>query len=111
MDGKQVKSAMGRKPVLTQDQKVELSRRIIRLAEVAYPLTSRVLRQCVYRYTKVNNIPNPFKIEKEMAGRYWLNGFLERNPQIRPRKTQNLNPTRAMKLNRFIVNDHFSKAL
>ncbi|KAJ8935738.1 hypothetical protein NQ314_012663 [Rhamnusium bicolor] len=44
-----------------------------------------------------------------MAGRYWLNGFMQRNPQIRPRKAQNLNPARAQKLNKFIVNDNFIK--
>ncbi|XP_050500738.1 uncharacterized protein LOC126880734 [Diabrotica virgifera virgifera] len=101
--GKTGKAAMGRKPILTQEQEAELSRRIIRLSEVGYPLTASVLRRCVYRYTKLNNIPNPFREEKEKAGRYWLKGFMERNPQIRVRKAQNLNPARAQKLNKFIV--------
>lgn len=106
---KMSKSAMGRKPILTKVKEAELSRRIIRLCEVGYPLTAAVLRRCVYRYTKVNNVPNPFREEKEMAGHYWLKGFMERNPQIRARKAQNLNPARAQKLNKFIVNDHFDK--
>lgn len=107
--GKTGKAAMGRKPILTQEQEAELSRRIIRLSEVGYPLTASVLRRCVYRYTKLNNIPNPFREEKEKAGRYWLKGFMERNPQIRVRRAQNLNPARAQKLNKLIVNDHFTK--
>lgn len=107
--GKIGKAAMGRKPILTQEQETELSRRIIRLSQVGYPLTASVLRRCVYRYTKLNNIPNPFREEKEKAGLYWLKGFMERNPQIRVRKAQNLNPSRAQKVNKFIVDDHFTK--
>lgn len=34
---------------------------------------------------------------------------MERNPQIRVRKAQNLNPSGAQKLNKFIVDDHFTK--
>lgn len=45
----------------------------------------------------------------KMSGRYWLNGFLRRNPTIRQRKAQGMNPACAQKLNRFIVNDYFAK--
>lgn len=106
---KENKSALGRKPILSLDQESELAQRIIRLSQVGYPLTPRILRSCVYNYTKTNNIKNPFRADKEMAGRFWLKGFLSRNPQIRPRKAQNLNPARAQKLNPFIVKDHFDK--
>ncbi|KAJ8930788.1 hypothetical protein NQ314_016365 [Rhamnusium bicolor] len=95
---------MGRKPILTKEQELELSRSSSRRRLPAY---FRVLRRCVYRYTKINNIPNPFR--EEMAGRYWFNRFMQINPQIRPRKAQNLNSARAQKLNKFIVNDHFTK--
>ncbi|KAJ8943082.1 hypothetical protein NQ314_009831 [Rhamnusium bicolor] len=78
------KAAMGRKLILIKEQELELSRRIVRLADVGYPLTSAVLRRCVYRYTKINNIPNPFREEKEMAGRYWLNGFMQKIPSNPP---------------------------
>jgi len=44
-----------------------------------------------------------------MAGRAWVEGYLRRNPMIASRKTQNLNPGRAQKLNRFIMNDYFAK--
>ncbi|KAJ8969110.1 hypothetical protein NQ314_001920 [Rhamnusium bicolor] len=71
-ENKRNKAAMGRKPILTKEQVLELK-------------------------------------EKQMARRYWLNGFMQSNPQIRPRKAQNLNPARAQKLNKFIVNDHFTK--
>nr|CAH7745913.1 unnamed protein product [Callosobruchus chinensis] len=103
------KSAMGRKPVPTADQERELSSRIIRLAEVGYPLTPKTLRRCVYNFCTENGIPNEFSLMSKMAGRSWLDGFLRRNPIIRQRKAQAMNPARARKLNRFIVNDHFTK--
>lgn len=108
-ENKEIKASLGRKPVLSTEQESELSQRIVRLSQVGYPLTPRVLRACVYRYAKTNNLTNPFRNDKEMAGRYWLRGFLSRNPQIRPRTAQNLNPARAQKLNPYIVKDHFSK--
>lgn len=103
------KARMGRKPVLTTDQERELSARIIRLAEVGYPLTSRTLRRCVFNFCTENGIQNKFSTMSKMAGRYWLHGFLTRNPSIRQRKAQSMNPARAQKLNRFIVNDYFAK--
>jgi hypothetical protein len=47
--------------------------------------------------------------EKGMAGRDLVESFLRRNPMIASRKVQNLNPRRAQKFNRFIVNDCFAK--
>ncbi|KAJ8930755.1 hypothetical protein NQ314_016410 [Rhamnusium bicolor] len=103
------KSTMGHRTTLTVEQEEELSSRIVRLAEVGYPLTSRTLRRCVFNCYTENGIPNKFSITSKMAGRYWLNGFLKRNPEIRKRKAQGMNPARAQKLNKFIVNDYFEK--
>ncbi|KAI4466933.1 homeobox-like domain superfamily [Holotrichia oblita] len=36
---------MGRKTVLDNEQEEELSKRIVRLAEVGYPLTNKILRK------------------------------------------------------------------
>lgn len=104
-----VKLPMGRKCILNSDEESNLCQRIIRLAEIGYPLTSRVLRRCVYNFCITNQIKTPFSETSKMAGRYWLKGFLKRHDEIRNRKAQNLNPARAQKLNKFIVNDHFNK--
>ncbi|KAJ8964249.1 hypothetical protein NQ314_005025 [Rhamnusium bicolor] len=103
------KSTMRRRTTLTVEQAEEVSSRIVRLAEVGYPLTSRALRRCVFNFCTENGIPNKFSIMSKMAGRYWLNGFLKPNPEIRKRKAQGMNPARAQKLNKFIVNDYFEK--
>ncbi|XP_072378057.1 uncharacterized protein [Diabrotica undecimpunctata] len=46
---------------------------------------------------------------KQKAGRKWLRLFLGRHPEVTRRKTQNLNPARASKLNKVIVTDYFEK--
>ncbi|XP_030753168.1 uncharacterized protein LOC115880172 [Sitophilus oryzae] len=44
-----------------------------------------------------------------MAGYDWYKSFLIRNPILSQRRSQNLNPARAQKLNPFITIDHFNK--
>jgi len=100
---------MGRKIVLSPQQEKELSKRNIRLALTGYPITSKILRMCVFTYCEKNNIPNPFVKETEMAGSTWVEGFLRCNPITASRKAQNLNPGRAQKFKCFIVNDYFEK--
>lgn len=103
------KQRLGRKTILKPEQEIELVSRIIRLAQVGYPLTKRMLRRCVYNYCEKNRIPHMFSQEKCLAGRYWLKAFLSRHPEISPRRAQNMNPARAQKLNKFIVADYFEK--
>jgi hypothetical protein len=64
-------------------------------------MTVKVLRMCAFTYCEKNNIPNRFVREKGMAG------YLRCNPITASCKMKNLNPGRAQKLNRFIVNDNF----
>lgn len=103
------KVKLGRKPTLTLEEENELKSRIIRLATIGYPLSRKLLRKCVYNYCHENNIPNVFSSDKKIAGRFWLRGFLKRNPEISVRKAQSMNPARAQKLNKFIVGDYFTK--
>ena len=79
------------------------------LAQTGYSITLKIKRKYVFTYCEKNNIPNPFVREKGMAGRAWLQGFFRRNPMTASRKAQYLNPGRAQKLSRFIVNEYFAK--
>jgi hypothetical protein len=110
-ENKQSKSTLGRKTVILPQQVKESSKRIIMPAQTGCPITLKIMRTCVFTYLEKYNIPNPFVKKKEMAGRSWVEGFLRHNPMIAPRKAQNLNPGRAQKLNRFIVNDYVTKLL
>ncbi|CAH1364933.1 unnamed protein product [Tenebrio molitor] len=103
------KAKLGRKFALTEKQNAELCSRIVRLAEVGYPITTKILRLCVYKYCKENNIEHQFSDVKQIASHKWVRKFLKENPTVSIRKSQNLNPARAQKLNRYIVEDHFRK--
>lgn len=98
----------GRPPVLTKELEMELVSRIVRFADVGFPLTARALRRCVYIFCEKNGIEQRFNEIKGCAGRKWLKGFLRRHPDIARRKAQHLNEARAQKLNKFIVSDYFN---
>lgn len=99
----------GRKPVLSVEQELELCRRIHRLADVGMPITPKIVKRTVFTFCTMNEIKNPFNNNVGSAGRKWFKLFMQRHPDVAIRKSQNLNPSRAQKLNRFIVNDHFEK--
>jgi len=106
-ENKERKSSLGRKPLLTNEQENLLESRIIRLSNVGYPLTQRVLRSCVKKFCDAHNITA--KSQSTIIGRDWLRGFLKRHKNISIRKAQNLNPARAQKLNKAVVSDYFAK--
>lgn len=100
---------LGRPSILTDVQEREFSNRIVRLCEVGLPLTPSLVRRQAYKFCENNNIRHPFNVVKELAGKDWLARFLKRNPNLSKRKAQHMNPARAQKLNKFIVNDYFGK--
>lgn len=100
---------LGRSSVLTEEQENELCQRIIRLANIGVPLTNKIIRKSVYTFANTRNIRHSFNREKEMAGRKWIKLFFARHPEITERKAQLLNPARAQKMNKTVVNDYFTK--
>ncbi|KAG5879033.1 hypothetical protein JTB14_003551 [Gonioctena quinquepunctata] len=76
-----LKQLLDRKSVLNEDQERELAARIIRLAQVGYPLTKRMLRKCVFNYCQLNGLSNMFSQKRLLAGRQWLKAFLKRDTQ------------------------------
>ncbi|KAJ8927293.1 hypothetical protein NQ314_020262 [Rhamnusium bicolor] len=93
---------LGRGSVLTKQQEKDLVTRMMRLAEVGYPVTLKIARHQVFRFCEANNIPHKFQIEKETAGKAWFKLLRKRNPELSIRKAQNMNPARAQKLNKYI---------
>ena len=100
---------LGRKNVLTDEQERELTERILRYSEIGLPLTKPIVKSYVYDFCHKNKIHNPFNASKKLAGRYWLENYMKRHPEIALRKAQVMNPGRAMKLNKVIVKDYFEK--
>lgn len=100
---------LGTRSLLNVDQENELCRRIFRLAEVGMPLTPNVLRRSVFTFVEENGLKHPFSPQNRLAGRKWMALFYKRHPEVARRKSQMLNPARAQKLNRHIVQEYFEK--
>lgn len=98
---------LGRKSVFTDTQEKELVERIKKFSSIGMPLTAKIIRKQAYLFCERNNIKNPFSDKKSTAGRKWLKNFLARNKNISERKAQFMNPARAQKLNKIIVDKHF----
>lgn len=101
--------ALGRKSILSRTEEEDLVRKIVWFAERGFPLTSKILRRSVYRYCEMKNVRHTFNREKQMAGKEWYRAFLKRHPDVSRRRAQQMNPARAQKLNRYIVDDYFQK--
>jgi len=103
------KKTLGRKSVLTVEEEQDLVQRIIRYCEVGMPITASMLGRYVYKFCVTNNTATPFNDKTCTAGRDWIKAFLKRHRSVAQRKAQSMNPARAQKLNRFVVNDYFTK--
>lgn len=104
-----VEKQIGRRTILTKEQETDLATRIKRLAAVGLPLKPKSIRHQAYVFCDENDIPNKFNRSKKRAGKDWLKLYLKRNSDISKRKVQILNPGRAQKVNKPIVNQHFNE--
>lgn len=100
---------LGRTSLLLPAQEIELVERIVRLANIGYPITPKMMRHQVYRFMESNKIKHNFNENKQLAGRGWFRLFMKRHPELAKRKAQAMNAARAQKMNRFIVKDYFTK--
>lgn len=103
------KRSLGAKPLLNPQQENDLAVKIIRFAEKGFPLTPKSLRRSVFKFCEALGVPHKFNKVTQLAGKEWFRSFLKRHPNISQRRAQQLNPARAQKLNRYIVDDYFTK--
>ena len=85
----------------------EILDHIIRMEKHLYGLTPTDIRKLAYEVVIKANIPHCFNVEKAMAGRDWLSGFLSRNPDLSVRSPQAINLSRAEAFNRTAVENFF----
>lgn len=73
------------------------------------PLTPKMLRIQAFAYAEKYGLKHIFNRKTGRAGTGWLRLFLKRHPDLAKRKVQILNPARAQKLNKPIVEAHFEE--
>lgn len=91
---------LGRQSVFTSDQEISIAEHIKTLANMFYGLTPCDLRRAAFEFAEVNNIKHTFCSSTKMAGRYWLEGFLRRNPSLAVRKPEAISISRIKGFNK-----------
>ena len=85
----------------------EIHDHIIRMEKHLYGSTPTDIRKLAYEVVIKANIPHCFNVEKAMAGKDWLSGFLSCNPDLSVRSPQAINLSRAEAFNRTAVENFF----
>ena len=106
VNGKVVPGAKaGAKTVLTSEIERALAEKLVKLADLGFGLTRRLVMAKAKELCDDLNLPNPFK---DIAGRSWYRGFMKRNKDILTlRKPSKLSTPRGRAMNRDAVNNYF----
>lgn len=70
---------LGRQSILNHQRERDFGQGVKRYCQIGLPLTPTLVRHQMFRYCDINNIPNNFNKEKQLAGKDWLSLFLKRN--------------------------------
>ncbi|KAJ8720706.1 hypothetical protein PYW08_006171 [Mythimna loreyi] len=101
-----VNRPLGRKCVLPPEIEKELVAYLLFMESKYYGFTLLDVRRMAYQLATKNGIPNPFK--KEVAGRAWLDHFLNRHKnELSIRKPTGTSYARVQGFNRAAVNEFF----
>ena len=75
---------------------------------VGFPLSKHKFRKLAWEYAEVNGLKG-FSLKQKKAGRKWLKSFLNRHPQLHPKKSKNISVNRAMCANPTTVQKFFNQ--
>ena len=98
----------GRNTILSSDQESKLVGVVIMLNKRGFPLSWKDIQALAFEFANRNDIKG-FSENKQKAGRYWFEGFLQRHPQLGNRKPENLSLARAAGMNETVVSSWFEE--
>ncbi|XP_045445765.1 uncharacterized protein LOC123653829 [Melitaea cinxia] len=94
--------------VFNQEQERELSKYLIRCADIYFGLTKKDVMKLAYELTVKYNLSRPRTWDnKEMAGEEWFRMFMKRNPELSVRVAQATSLSRATSFNRSNVDSFY----
>ena len=99
-NGNKENPSSGCKPALPTDVETQLTEQIIFLSNLFYGLTPIEVRRIAFEYCELKGIDNSFNKSTRLAGRDWLEIFLERNPRVSVRKPEATSLNRIKGFNR-----------
>lgn len=87
--------------VFSEEQERELSKYLIRCADIYFGLSTKEVRKLAFELTVKYNIKKPNTwVENEMAGEEWFRSFMRRNPELSVRAAQATSLSRATSFNK-----------
>ena len=87
--------------VFSEEQEQQLSKYIVRCAEIYFGLSPKEIRTLAFELTSKYNLKRPATwLENEMAGEEWFHSFMNRNPLLSVRVAQATNLSRATSYNK-----------
>ncbi|CAF4872085.1 unnamed protein product [Pieris macdunnoughi] len=87
--------------VFSKEQEEELSKYIIRCADIYFGLATKEVRKLAFELTTKYNIKRPATwVENNMAGEEWFRSFMNRNPSLSVRVAQATSLSRATSFNK-----------
>lgn len=87
---------MGPSCVFGRENEDRLSRHILTMQNLGFPLTRDDLRTIAHHFAQQLKIKHKFYRETEKAGCDWLSFFLSRHPEISIRESKGISISRAM---------------
>lgn len=94
--------------VFSEAQEKELSKYLIRCADIYFGLPKKEVKKLAYELTKSYNLARPRSWdENEIAGEDWFLAFMARNPELSVRAAQATSLSRATSFNRTNVEAFF----
>ncbi|KAJ8051161.1 hypothetical protein HOLleu_04625 [Holothuria leucospilota] len=81
---------LGRRSILGADIEEELCKVVKTLTSRGLALASKDLQELAYEVAERKGLSHNFNPEKKRAGRFWLEGFLKRHPEISVKKAERL---------------------
>lgn len=112
LDGKNVKAnygikAMGCHTALPPDVELQLVDHIKKLEASLFGLTITDVRRLAFQIAERNEIPHSFNVEKQIAGKKWYYGFMDRHKNLSFREPQATSLARAKGFCKENVNGFF----
>lgn len=100
------KLAMGRCPLLGNENEMKLANHLKTLQKRGFPATRNDLREIAYNFAERLKVKHSFKNRK--ASYDWLHSFLYRHPDLSLRKAEGVSASCAVGLNHEVVNAYFN---
>lgn len=103
--GRRIKKAdftingLGKGPVLGFENEKKLANLVETLEKIGFPCSRKDIRRMAYQLATKLNIKHNFDDNSKMAGKQWVQSFLERNKHLSIKKNERISLDRVLEIN------------